>query len=153
MNTLKTKVALKAVRLDHVLFANAIAKKELTCLPGTARGSAREFNLNALVPLWIFARLTEPRGDHAPERLTTREAGKIADRIGRAVAEHPKANNIVVLTHMDDLIRVYPLEQIDNLSACMTQDFSNGMKLRDARIWDVQNIREHVQCEIDHCAP
>lgn len=149
---IRTRDALGAVELDQVQFANAVAKGELTCLPPTERGSARLFALTDLIPLWIFARLTEGRGDHARERFSAKEAGKVADRVGRVLQANPDADHVVVVTHMNDLIVAHPMEQTEPLSSLLARGDANGIPLRDIRVWDVRNIRTRCRGELENNA-
>src|SRR4051812_33628653 len=97
--------ALRLVRLEQTTFENAVAKSEYNSVPPTSRGAARQFALADLVPLWIFARLIEARGDHARERMSVKEAGKVVRRIHDALSEHSSADHIAVITGINDLIR------------------------------------------------
>ncbi len=137
----RLKPALDIVELDKTAFENAVAKGEYTVVPPTSRGSPRLFGEADLVPLWIFARLIEARGDHSRERLSVKEAGKVVRRIADAIEHSPSANHIAVVTHMNDLIRAFDIKGLD-LDAIVRTGASSGAKVRDIRIWDVRNIRE-----------
>jgi hypothetical protein len=142
VETYRLKSALRIVDLDSTTFENAVAKGEYTTAPTTSRGAPRLFSIDDLVPLWIFARLIEARGDHARERLSVKEAGKVVRRIHEAM-QGMDTDHIAVITHMNDLIRACPLEATE-LPCLIKTGASSGTMIRDIRLWDIRNVREVI---------
>lgn len=149
-DSFRLRAALRLVELDQTTFENAVAKGEYTSVPPTSRGAAREFSLADLVPLWIFARLIEARGDHARERMSLKEAGKVVRRINDAIRDDPDADHVVVITHINDLIRAFPMSE---LRIATKGTSSAGAMVRDIRIWDVRNVRHVILKAIEAEAP
>lgn len=55
----RAAMACRIVGLDRVKFNDAVANKLYPCAPATTGGSARIFDVEQLLPLFYFARLTE----------------------------------------------------------------------------------------------
>ncbi len=55
----RTALACKIVGLDRLRFNDAVANGVYTCAPPTAKGSSRLFDADAMIPLYLFARLTD----------------------------------------------------------------------------------------------
>ncbi|MEL6172727.1 MAG: hypothetical protein AAFR02_12070, partial [Pseudomonadota bacterium] len=71
-------------------FNEAVAKDFYPCAPSAKRGSARKFNENDVVALFIYARLLE---QEIPQRL----AGQVACQVRSKIEEDPEAQEIRVL--------------------------------------------------------
>jgi hypothetical protein len=148
LETIKTKEALKAVDLDQTTFSNAVAKGDYDYLLETMRGSSRDFDDPKLIALWIFSRLIEGGNGPQSERLSVKEAAKLAKRIGLAAEENPDADQIIEMTHMNGLIKCFAASKKRHAGLLDGAQFS-GAPIRDARIWDLRNIREQIARDVE----
>lgn len=86
----KTAEACALARIDNKRFNEAAAKKFYPCVPAATRGSARKFNEDDVVVLFIYARLIE-------QNIPQRQAGHVACQVRSKIDEDPKAEEVRIL--------------------------------------------------------
>ncbi len=82
----KTALACKVVGLDRLRFNDAVASRLYSCAPPTAKGSSRLFDADAMIPLFLFARLTD-------FGITASRAGEMACEVAVTLRERPYQGN------------------------------------------------------------
>lgn len=85
--------------------------------------------------------------DLREERYTVRIAGALASRLRRAMASHPKADRLALVTLDNGNRFAVPVESFD-----LASGYSSGSPIRDALIVDVRNLRARLARMIEAAA-
>ena len=129
----ETKAACRVVNIDRQKLADSIANGEYPCAPETTPGVARVYEINDLVCLYIFARLTE-RGEPA------KRAGEIACSIRAQLERTPNTTRVVLVEAVMGAKAAFDGEQWD----LSREDFKPGSPMLRQSIWHVGAVRALV---------
>lgn len=138
----ETKAACRVVNIDRQKLADSIANGEYPCAPETKPGVARVYEINDLVCLYIFARLTE-RGEPA------KRAGEIACSIRAQLERTPNTSRVVLVESFMGAKEAFDGERCD-LNRPVEwlfhrgEDFKPGSPILRQSIWHVGTVRALV---------
>ena len=138
----ETKAACRVVNIDRQKLADSIANGEYPCAPETKPGVARVYEINDLVCLYIFARLTE-RGEPA------KRAGEIACSIRAQLERTPKTSRVVLVEAVMGAKAAFDGEKWD----LSREDFKPGSPMLRQSIWHVGAVRALILYRIDTTGP
>lgn len=115
----KTALACKVVGLDRLRFNDAVANNIYPCAPATAKGSSRLFDEDAMIPLFLFARLTD-------FGITAARAGAMACEVASTLKQdtYKKSDRITLVrgTHGAHFRGSAPLDHKGDLIAAEVYD-------------------------------
>lgn len=135
----RTKTACRVADIDRQKLTDAIASGDYPCAPATSAGVARVFEIDDLVALFIFARMTE-RGE------PSRKAGQLACRLRDSMRSYPAADQVLIAHGINGTSFCAPRDEHWNPDG---RNVVPNVPILRTEVWDVRNVREIVRRNLE----
>lgn len=128
----RARTACRIVGVDPDRFNEMAAAGTYPCAPPTRAGAARIFDLDDMVSLWVFRRLTE-RG------MSPGSAGPIACDLRRLLVEHPGATKVLCIWDgFNRMIWLLPEHVQPDANVI------SGVNIESKEEWDLRNAKANI---------